>query len=177
MSTFHEMSELPERYQRYARELREIFEKHEVRSARDLARLREGAARQDVDRWVRNLRDQDGAKLGLGSIGVIVGAALGGVGIAAFGGAVGLPLAAVLGAAGFLGGSGVDARGWIGGEFRGRWLKLPRRLDDRIRAEALISGVKPNDVIVAHLVAALRETSDDAQPLIKDTTRGTPDDP
>lgn len=170
MSTFQEISELPERYQRYARDLREIFLKHDIRSARDLRRLRSGAARKDVDRWLRGLRDQDGGKLSLGTTGVIVGAALGGIGIAAFGGAIGLPLAAVLGVAGFVGGSGVDARGWLGGKLSGRWLRLPKDLDDQIKAEALLTGVKPNDVIVAHLLASFPRSPDGAPLGIEDLT-------
>ncbi|MEZ9466598.1 hypothetical protein AB4228_07565 [Vibrio breoganii] len=51
----------------------------------------------------------NGGKLGLGTVGTIIGASLGGVGIAMAGTAFGAPLAAILGLGGLISGSYLDS--------------------------------------------------------------------
>ncbi|MDG1668525.1 MAG: hypothetical protein P8I96_06285 [Opitutae bacterium] len=111
MSTINEIKNIPEQYRKHAEELVSLFRKHQVRGMRSLV-LEYRRNRVFQSEWTQfwhNMAKDEGGKLSLTTIGILIGASLGGVGIAAMGTAVGMPLAVVLGLSGFLTGSKIDS--------------------------------------------------------------------
>lgn len=111
MSTVDEIKNIPEQYKIHVDELVSLFKKHQITGMRSLVleyRRNRIFKSEWVDFW-RNIAKEEGGKLSLTTIGLLIGASLGGVGIAAMGTAVGMPLAVVLGLSGFLTGSKIDS--------------------------------------------------------------------
>ena len=111
MSTFEEIGEIPEKYRAHKEALTLIFKQYEIDGIKSLITKYRGDSffKNDWSEFWSRVAKQEGGKLSLTTIGLIIGASLGGVGIAAMGSAVGMPLALVLGLGGFLSGSKFDS--------------------------------------------------------------------
>lgn len=111
MSTFEEIGKIPEKYRVHKEALVLIFNQHNIDSIKLLVTKyrSDSSFKNDWNEFWSLVAKQEGGKLSLTTIGLIIGASLGGVGIAAMGSAIGMPLAIVLGLSGFLGGSKFDS--------------------------------------------------------------------
>jgi hypothetical protein len=111
MSTVDEIKNIPEQYKKHAEELVSLFKKHQISGIRSLVLeyRRNRAFKSEWTHFWGNMAKDEGGKLSLTTIGILIGASLGGVGIAAMGTAIGMPLAVVLGLSGFLTGSKIDS--------------------------------------------------------------------
>ena len=111
MSIARDVGELPQRLRGHHRKLEALLAKYKIAGVTKLIamyRFNSTFKAEWTSFWADVIRDE-GGKVSLTTIGVILGASLGSIGLAAFGGAVGLPLAALLGLGGFLAGSKVDS--------------------------------------------------------------------
>ena len=111
MSTVNEIKNIPEQYKKHAEELVSLFKKHQISGMRSLV-LEYRRNRAFKSEWIKfwhHIAKDEGGKLSLTTIGILIGASLGGVGVAAMGTAVGMPLTVVLGLSGFLTGSKIDS--------------------------------------------------------------------
>lgn len=120
MSAFEEIGEIPEKYRAHSAALKLIFVKYKISGLKALVQSFWENPEFKVEWkqfWTGVARDE-GGKLSLTALGIIVGSALGGVGIALMGGAFGLPLAGILGLTGFVSGSTIDSQGYLRGEKR-----------------------------------------------------------
>ena len=116
MTTMEEVSSIPKKLQKYKSELETLFRGHEITGAKTLLSNYKNST-EFRDEWKSiwaNVAKDEGGKLSLTTIGLLIGASLGGVGIAAGGGAIGVPLALILGLGGFLSGSKVDSLSFFG---------------------------------------------------------------
>lgn len=111
MSTFEEIGEIPEKYRAHKEALSLIFKQYAIDGIKSLvSEYRSNPQfKKDWSEFWSHVAKQEGGKLSLTTIGLIIGASLGGVGIAAMGSAVGMPLALILGLGGFLSGSKFDS--------------------------------------------------------------------
>lgn len=111
MRTVDEIKNIPEQYKKHAEALVNLFRKHQISGMRSLVLeyRRNRAFKSEWTEFWRNMAKNEGGKLSLTTIGIVIGASLGGVGIAAMGTAFGMPLAVVLGLSGFLTGSKIDS--------------------------------------------------------------------
>lgn len=111
MSTFKEIGEIPEKFRVHKEALILISNQHKIDSIKSLVTKyrSDSSFKNDWNEFWSRVAKQEGGKLSLTTIGLIIGASLGGIGIAAMGSAIGMPLAIVLGLSGFLGGSKFDS--------------------------------------------------------------------
>jgi hypothetical protein len=111
MSTIDEIKELPEKYKGYRNKIVELFKSNEINSISSLvyAYKNNSKFKEEWQKVWIEVSKEEGGKISLTTIGVILGSALGGVGIAAMGSAIGVPLALILGLGGFLSGTKIDS--------------------------------------------------------------------
>ena len=104
------MKKLPEEFLKYKNSLVELFEKYDINSIKSLKSTYKNNLefRNEWKSIWLIIAKENGGKLSLTTMGIIIGSALGGVGIALMGTAFGMPLALILGLGGFLFGSKVD---------------------------------------------------------------------
>ena len=161
MSISKEMGEASTRFKSYIDRLIQLFQKHDIKSPKGIIE----AVRHNQDfsaewRAIWNeIAREDGGKVSLSTIGVIIGAVLGGVGIATGGGAIGLPLAAVLGLGGLIAGVEFDSLGVFSGK-KHLLLRLPKPLYRSIQKAAEASGISPSELTVNLLNAEFSEIED-----------------
>jgi len=148
MSTIEEIKEIPEKYQKYRDELIELFKKYGVYGIQSLI----NNYKNNLDfkeewstTWVK-ISKEDGGKLSLTTIGIIIGSAMGGVGIAAMGSAVGLPLALVLGLGGFFSGSKIDSLKFFGSKKSVKF-KISKDTHQRLIEDAGNSDLSTSDFV------------------------------
>ncbi|WP_261886169.1 hypothetical protein [Vibrio pomeroyi] len=99
------------KYQSTIQLLSSLLKKHEIQSIKELV-LSCRSNSEFMQEWLSIWKEcamNNGGKLGLGTVGTIIGASLGGVGIAMAGTAFGAPLAAILGLGGLISGSYLDS--------------------------------------------------------------------
>jgi len=104
------LKQLPEKFLKYKNSLVELFEKYNINSTGGLKSAYKNNLefREEWKSIWLIIAKENGGKLSLTTMGIIIGSALGGVGIALMGTAFGMPLALILGLGGFLFGSKVD---------------------------------------------------------------------
>lgn len=148
MSTFDEIKELPSKYKKYRDQLIELFKYHNISSIPLLVNNFKDNKQFKTDWnkiWI-DISKEEGGKLSLTTIGIIIGSALGGVGIAAMGSAIGLPLALVLGLGGFLSGAKFDSLKFFGSK-KSISIKLPKELFKKIESDANASNMSVSDLV------------------------------
>ncbi|MEZ9628995.1 hypothetical protein AB4304_05715 [Vibrio breoganii] len=99
------------KYQSTVQLLSSLLKKYEINSIKELM-LSCQSNSEFMKEWLtiwKECAKNNGGKLGLGTVGTIIGASLGGVGIAMAGTAFGAPLAAILGLGGLISGSYLDS--------------------------------------------------------------------
>ena len=151
MSTFEEIGELPEKYRKYKEQLKRLFLKYEIDGVKPLVNKYQNDE-SFKNEWIAfwsDIAKEDGGKLSLTTVGVIIGASLGGVGIAAMGGAIGLPLALVLGLGGFVGfvgGSKFDSLKKFGKDKR-LSVKISNEIHNVLESKAQSMGLSLKDYV------------------------------
>jgi len=115
MGTITEIKDIPKKYKKYINELSDLLTEHRVTSIPSFISMYQKDEIFSVKSKaiLTKISQEEGGKLSLTTIGIIIGASFGGVGIAIAGGAFGLPLAAIFGIGGFLTGSKIDASGLL----------------------------------------------------------------
>tara|TARA_R110000868_G_scaffold234868_3_gene488544 strand:- start:1475 stop:1948 length:474 start_codon:yes stop_codon:yes gene_type:complete len=111
MGTISEIKEIPEKYKKYRDKIIELFKQNDINSISSLVAMYK-ANPQFKENWKKiwvEVSKEDGGKISLTTVGVIIGSALGGIGVATMGSAIGVPLALVLGLGGFLTGTKFDS--------------------------------------------------------------------
>lgn len=111
MSTFEEIGDIPKKYQKHKEALILNFKEYEIDSIKSLiSKYRTSLPfKKNWSNFWSDVAKQEGGKLSLTTVGLLIGASFGGVGIAAMGSAIGMPLALVLGLGGLLSGSKFDS--------------------------------------------------------------------
>lgn len=161
MGTSDEISEIPEKFRIYRDQLVELCKKHEIDGLKSLVyvyRTDSSFRREWGSIWAR-LATEDGGKISLTTIGIVIGSVLGGMGIAVLGGAIGLPLALVLGLGGLLSGSKIDSLGWFGKKKR-LSVKLEKKVIAILESEAEKSSISKEELAALLLEAASKEFAD-----------------
>lgn len=111
MGTFGEIKEIPKKYRAHRDRFKRLFHRYEIDGPKNFGKSyrKNDEFRTEVSAIFWDIAKDEGGKLSLTTMGIIIGSALGGVGIAAMGSAIGLPLSAVLGVGGLLSGSKIDS--------------------------------------------------------------------
>jgi len=109
MSLFQQTIDIPKRFKKYITDIKKLLEEYEITSFRVLVKRMQNS--EFKKRWKNIWKDlikNEGGKISLTTMGIIIGSSLGGVGIASMGGAIGVPLALVLGLGGYIVGAEID---------------------------------------------------------------------
>jgi len=152
MSTVDEIKNIPEKFSSHINKLIALFNEYEIDGVVKLVKIyksNKAFENQWKQIWIA-LAEEDGGKISLTAIGIIIGTALGGVGIAAMGSAIGMPLALVLGLGGFLSGSKIDSLSFFSNE-KSVKIKLPIEVIELLENDANETGLSINQLI-EHLV-------------------------
>jgi len=141
MSIFTTTKEIPSKFLGHIEKLKVLLKKYDVDGFVKLTSTYKNNIEfqnEWKDIWL-SIAKEDGGKLSLTTIGVILGAVLGGVGIAAMGGAIGMPLALVLGLTGFISGSFVDDNSIS--------VNLPSELASKLKSDADELGISVDEIL------------------------------
>ncbi|MBF7731644.1 ribbon-helix-helix protein, CopG family [Pseudomonas sp. N040] len=140
MSTYSEIKELPEKYRKYRDLIIKLFKQYNISSTSSLIKIYKNNSKFKNE-WKRiwvEVSAEEGGKLSLTTIGIIIGSALGSVGIATMGSAIGVPLALILGLGGFLSGTKIDSLK-IFSENKKITISLPRELYEKIDLDSKVA--------------------------------------
>lgn len=115
MSFVTDVQEASHRFSTYVEEFRSLLIEYGVQGEGWLSKLRranrDSGFRAKRDTIWKELLEQEGGKLSLGTVMAIIGAVLGGIGVAGFGGAIGIPLTLLLAPVGVIFGHELDQHG------------------------------------------------------------------
>ncbi|MEZ9466596.1 hypothetical protein BCT86_14435 [Vibrio breoganii] len=130
-------SSIDRKYQNTIQSLISLLKKYKIQSTKELmlsCRSNDDFKQEWLSIW-KECAKNNGGKLGLGTVGTIIGSSLGGVGIAMAGTAFGAPLAAILGLGGLISGSYLDSMNFFS---KGKILKtkVSEELYDKIKHDA-----------------------------------------
>jgi len=148
MSTSHEIKNIPEKFSAYINKLKILFNEYEIDGITKLVKTYK-SNKDFKNQWKKiwiALAKEDGGKISLTTIGIIIGSALGGVGIAAMGSAIGMPLALVLGLGGLKLGSKIDSHSFFSDE-KSIEIKLPIEIIKQLENDANNTGLSINELI------------------------------
>jgi hypothetical protein len=157
MALIQSAAQSVERAKKYAAKVGDILKEFGVTGPKSLVSVAKSSP-EFRSKWTslfKEIADAEGGKLGLGTVGMIVGLALGGIGIGGFFGAVGVPLALVLGGLGLF--TGVEIDDLRSGTEPTTKVKIPRALFDRIRLVSEKTGRDPVSVITSTLEVAFSD--------------------
>jgi len=148
MSTFNEIKNIPNKFFKHRDALIALFKEFEIDGVKKLVHTYK-ENKKFKNKWKKTwvtLAEEEGGKLSLTTIGLIIGSALGGVGVAAMGSAVGIPLAFALGLGGFLSGSKFDSLNFFSNE-QSIKIKLPIEIIEKLEIDSKDTGLSASELI------------------------------
>jgi hypothetical protein len=148
MSTYSEMKEIPEKFKLHRDKLVNLFKEYKLKSVGDFRKIYKTDKKFQLEfkEILKDMTIENGGKLSLTTIGIIIGSALGGAGIAAMGGAIGVSLAMVLGISGFIAGSKFDDTKLLSDE-KNISVTLPNELVKRLEQDSDKIGCSVDELL------------------------------